>query len=283
MNELTLEENLVWVCASPRSGTTWLSKDLLSYNTLILDEFHLDEHLAIPTVGVFDTTFKRRIDRHANLESYLFSDKYKSTWLYYLRKLVLNRIYSQFQDLTKKIIIKDPGNVGAYDITSQCFKNSRFIILLRDGRDIIDSLVDALGDDGFISKGSDYVPITQEKRLAFIELRAKLWNNLTEILMRTYENHEPKLRTIIKYEELIQNTFGIVKNLYEFLGVRINDDILQQIVNKTKFQNIPIELRGKTKFYRSATPGKFREHFNNMELDIMNEIMKNSLNKLGYL
>src|SRR6185312_1563120 len=260
MNELTLEENLVWVCASPRSGTTWLSKDLLSYNTLILDEFHLDEHLAIPTVGVFDTTFKRRIDRHANLESYLFSDKYKSTWLYYLRKLVLNRIYSQFQDLTKKIIIKDPGNVGAYDITSQCFKNSRFIILLRDGRDIIDSLVDALGDDGFISKGSDYVPITQEKRLAFIELRAK-----------------------IKYEELIQNTFGIVKNLYEFLGVRINDDILQQIVNKTKFQNIPIELRGKTKFYRSATPGKFREHFNNMELDIMNEIMKNSLNKLGYL
>jgi len=281
-DESILEKNLIWVCGSPRSGTTWLARDLLSHDTDFINEFHLDEHLAVTSVGVFDPEYKRRIDRHKDQPDYFFSDAYSLTWKHYLRKLILNRINSQFNNLTKKIVIKDPGNVGAYDILSKCLSNSKLIILLRDGRDVIDSLLDALHDNGFITLFSNYKPISESNRLSFIESRAILWVNLVNILLKTTKNHNSDLCLVIKYEDLLHDTKNCLRKIYEFAQITISEIELVKIIDKNSFEKIPKQNKGKGKFYRSASPGKWKENLSNEEIELIKKIMYPTLYKLGY-
>jgi len=135
-----LERNLVWIFASPRSGTSWLGNQLLTYNTLSMDEPHLGYHIA--SMGIIQNRTKYT-QFHQKRESYFFCDKYNDTWRYFLRKLILNRIFAQFKNLEKKIIIKEPNGSFGCDQILSCLPNSKFLLLLRDGRDVLDSLVDA--------------------------------------------------------------------------------------------------------------------------------------------
>jgi len=288
-NELTpfeedeLEKNLVWIFSSPRSGTSWLALELLSYRTNSINEFHITEHLGTPNVGILDLSFSRWFDECKNLRGYFFSDEYKKIWKYYLRKLILNRIYAQVGDLNKKTILKEPSVTSGSDIISACFPNSRIIFLLRDGRDVIDSILDARQKNGFMTQASSTPPITEQNRFNFIENRARLWVYLNENLLKTYENHQEKLRILIKYEELLKNTKKILTMVYGFLEIEITDDELTDLVTKFNFENIPKEKKGPGKFFRSATPGKWKEHFNEEEKSTMNEIMGTTLQKLGYV
>ena len=133
-----LEKNLVWIFASPRSGTSWLGNQLLSYDTLSMDEPYLGHHIA--SMGIIQNRTKFT-EFHQKRESYFFSDQYQKVWRYFLRKMILNRINSQFMNLEKKIIIKEPnGSFGSDQILS-CIPQSKFFLLLRDGRDVLDSMI----------------------------------------------------------------------------------------------------------------------------------------------
>jgi len=81
--ELTLEKNLVWLFGSPRSGTTWLGTQLLSTKTHTMLE---------PRIGRLIIPITEKINNKK--QDYFFSDHYKKTWSFFLRKLILNRIYS---------------------------------------------------------------------------------------------------------------------------------------------------------------------------------------------
>ena len=287
-NELTpleedeLEKNLVWLFGSSRSGTSWLGLELLSYRTNSINELHITEHLGSPNVGILDLTFSRWYDECKNLRGYFFSDEYKKIWKHYLRKLILNRIYSQVGDFKKKIILKEPSATSGSDIISECFPNSRIIFLLRDGMDIIDSILDGRQKNGFMTKARNTPPITEQNRFNFIENRARLWVYLIDNLLKTYENHQEKFRILIKYEELLKNTKKTLAIIYEFLEIEIADEELTDLVTKFSFDKIPQGKRGLGKFHRSASPGKWKEHFTEKEKKAMETIMKPTLEKLGY-
>lgn len=124
--ELMLEKNIVWIFGFYRSGTTWLGTQLLSHNTLIMHEPGITEHLGVHWETKYEVV--RRFDRFYNEPNYFFSKRYENVWKYYLRKLILHRIYYQFFDLTHKIIIKEPSLVGGFDIISSCLPNSKIIL-----------------------------------------------------------------------------------------------------------------------------------------------------------
>lgn len=108
MHELTedeekkLENNLVWIIASRRSGTSWLGRELLSYNTKFMNEPLIGFHIA----GLLGRNAKhyRRIDELEGKKDYFFNKDFKETWIFFLRKLILNRIYAQFQTLDSIIV-----------------------------------------------------------------------------------------------------------------------------------------------------------------------------------
>jgi len=196
--ELVLEKNLVWVFGAPRSGTSWLATQLLSYNTLVMNEPLIGMHL-----GISRNTIRERIVRNLELlekePDYFFSYRYKEAWMYYLRKFILNRIYSQYQNLSEKIIIKEPGGTIASDIISECLPNSKILFLIRDGRDVIDSNINALEPGSWAVRLYGITPITPETRLLEIKYRAKMWVRTMEILMKTFEIHRQSLRLTNQY------------------------------------------------------------------------------------
>lgn len=274
-----LEKNIVWIFGSPRSGTTWLGIQLLSYNTISINELYLNEHLGAGFLGPNEEPI-RSFDFRKNSLNYFFSETYDATWKFYLRKLILYRIYSQIKNFSQKIIIKEPHNKSGADIISKCLPNSKIIILLRDGRDVIDSLIDARKEGGFMTKHSFVV--TENNKLEFIKNRSEIWKKLIKILLTTYNNHPTENGFLVKYENLRENTYDIIKKIYDFIGIEITIDKLEQIVDKYQFEKIPKEMRGKGKFARSATPGKWKDNFNENEIRIMNEIMGDTLKEIGY-
>ena len=279
--ELLLEKNLIWIFGAHRSGTTWLASQLLSYKTHCINEPHVSSHLATREEGVTDRLV-RRIDHMKNLHSYFFSSRYKETWKFYLRKMILNRIFAEVRDLSHKVILKEPGGVvGAPDIILDCLPNSKMIVLLRDGRDVLDSVRDARGKSGFMKKFGD-TPITKKNRSTFIEFQSKVWTTYMENLLKTYSKYPKKLRCMVKYEDLLNNTAEELGKLYKFIDVDISDDELQKIVKKYNFKNIPEKDKGTGKFTRSATPGTWKKNFSNEEKEVMNDIMSETLLKLGY-
>jgi len=278
--ESILEHNIVWIFGSPRSGTSWLATELLSFKTKVINEPHLEDHLAARLPGINNQIIKW-VDRRKSYPDYFFSDAHKETWLFYLRKLILNRIYSQIQDLSKIIIIKSPGSFGASDIISECLPNSKVIILLRDGRDVIDSLLDARGKNGFMNIDLD--PITSSNdRFSFIQFRTRMWVKLMENLLKTCTIHSEKLQMVVKYEDLRKKTKEELQKIYRFIGIDIGNEKLEEITEKYSFENIPDKMKGKGKFARSASPGSWQENFSEEEKNILEKIMGETLRKLGY-
>ena len=278
--ELLLEKNTVWLFSSPKSGTTWLASRLLSYNTKNIDELSISPHLGL-TRPVENQIFLRDLDRYSTTKDYFFSNYYKKTWIFYLRKLILNRIYAQVQDFTKKIIIKEPAVPGASDIIADCLPNSKIIILLRDGRDILDSILDARQKKGFMTKAGE-IPLEKTERLKLIRPQAHLLVQLFKLLITTYENHPKERVFLTRYEDLRKNTLDILSKIYKFLEIDISNTDLEKLVAKYSFENIPTEKKGSGKFARNASPGMWKEKFNEEEKKLMEDIMGKTLLRIGY-
>jgi len=273
--ELILEKNITWLFGAARSGTTWLALELLSYSTKRISEPLLERHLSVPA-GIQDLRF---IDNPQKNPSYFFSEEYKKTWMFFLRKLILNRIFSEVQSIDKKIIIKELVTWGGCEILSECLKNSKIIILLRDGRDVVDSAVEATSQDGFMTKK---LGLNKKSRPANIIGQSKIWTLATKDLLKTYDMKPKDLRYKIKYEDLRKNTLQELEKIYKFIEIDVPKDELQEIVTKFTFENLPPEQKGPGKFARSATPGKWKENFNDEEKKVMEEIMGPTLRMLGY-
>jgi len=282
-DELLLEKNLVWIFADRRSGTTWLGKELLSSHTISMDEPLIGLHLG--RVVEKEERFIRTFDTEQKRPDYFFSKKNQDIWLLFLRKLILNRIYDQFKTLSDKIVIKEPTGSMAADIISQTLPNSKIIILLRNGKDIVDSKIDENSPGGWELKQNKegvWQKITAQTRRNFIKIYSKRWISLMDILMKTYDKHQKDLRYLIRYEDLRKNTLSELRKIFRFIGVDVDEDTLKKIVKKYEFENIPKEKTGKGQFRRFASPGKWKEHFNEEEKLLMDSIMKDTLKKLNY-
>jgi hypothetical protein len=280
-DEEILEKNLVWIFAFPRSGTQWLGTQLLRYGTQIVHG---------PSIGVplgalhddFTDNYVRQIDFRKEEAGYFFSDLYRDTWNFYLRKLILNRIYAQVRNLESKIILPDPEGSMAADIISECLPNSKIIILFRDGRDSIDSRLDSLGTNSWYVKNWKVTPISEETRMAKIYHLAKKWEIQMKILIKTLEKHPTKNSLPVKYEDLRNNTLKTLQQIYEFIGIKIPTENIKELIRLYEFENIPKEKRGPDQVTRFASPGIWKEHFNAGEIDMIEKIIGKTLRKIGY-
>jgi len=274
--ENILEKNLVWIFGLRRSGTTWLAKELLSHNTYLWDEPWLGGHL-----GIMNTVGERNFDKAQIRKNYFFNKSFQDTWLVFLRKLILQRIYSEFKDLSKKIIIKEPNGSLAADIITSAVPKSKFVLVVRDCRDNIDSVLNGMKEGGWRANWQGF-SISDSKRESFIEDEAKVIQKTWEILLKAYENHDDDKKYLIRYENLRFKTLEELEKLYKFLGIECNSEILAEIIEKFSFENIPQNQKGDGMSKRSATPGLWKSNLKQNEVEIINKILGPTLNKLGY-
>lgn len=279
--ESILEKNIVWLFGSPRGGTNWVAGDLLSYNTNFVNELHIEEHLAMRANEV-EGKIVRRIDNPQQNPGYFFSEKYKDVWMFYLRKLILNRICAQTNDIQKKTMVKEVVGVGATEILSECLNKSKIIFLIRDGRDYLDSLWAAIDSGAFHTTHMPSLKLPG-KKTQWVKGHSILWVNRINNFFKCYKQHPKELSYWVKYEDILKNTSEELEKLYKFIDVEISGEQLQKIVNEHSFKNIPESEKGLGKMKRSASPGKWRKNFTEEEVKIMHEMMGPMLSKLGYI
>ena len=252
--ESIFEKNIIWLFGNARGGTTWVSLELLSHNTNAINEPHVEEHLSMPAFKRKNDIFIRRIDNPQKNSGYFFSNEYKNVWMKFLRKLILNRFYAQVKEIHKKTIIKEPVTLGAIDILTECMSKSKIIILLRDGRDVLDSTFDAQSKGGFMTKTMNREPL--KNRIVAVRNFSMLWTHRNDHFQKTFNNHPENLRYMVKYEDILKDTTGELEKLYQFLEIDISKEQVQNIVQKYDFENIPENQKGSGKLHRSASPGK---------------------------
>jgi hypothetical protein len=311
MRAAGLEDRLVWILGGPRTGSSWLL-DLMTYpltadsdaacgasmrdgttgvlpHAIPVNEPYLGVHLApivaIHQLGIFTPAEVREGDA-----SYFFDERYASAWLPHLRQMALDRFAAQ-ADLAAKehrldrplVVIKEPNGSHAAPILMSTFPRSRLLFLLRDGRDVLDSLLDAVSPGGWLAGGPDTADIASaEGRIEFLRRSAWLWIHRITMIQRALAAHPSELSLTVRYEGLRADPAATLGEIAAWLGLELGEVAVREAAAATSFDAYPPEVKGRGKPLRFASPGHWREGLSDAEQEVVTETMGAKLAELGY-
>jgi len=225
--EELFEKNLIWIFGYPEQASNLLSKHLSAHDIGLLDKPQLCKNLGALKVGLNNT---KSFTEYRKDQDYFFSNQYHKTWMFYLRRLILNRIYAQFPSLTKKIIINEPEGLGASFIISQCFPHSKLIILVEENEKAIESFTKEVMKNKKKLLVTSLKPDLKEEEIQKIVKHR--WLKLAEIINNAY-NYKPKeLRYLVNYEDLKNKTNDELEKIFRFLGIKIHKTQVEDIIKK---------------------------------------------------
>ena len=229
-------------------------------------------------------------------------------------KLVSNRIKKYIRGRfskrhkasnSKYIVEKTCANSLRLNYVHEIFPEAKFIIINRDGRDVVPSAMKRWNsslDLKYTLKKFRYVPLVdlffyawkfgknrlirivkkQEalsfwgpiykgidkdtEQLSLIEVCAKQWKTCAENTIRDRENIPESNIFDVKYETFVNNPKHEMANLLEFLGI-----------NKET-----IDLEELTKGVSTKSVGNYKRNFSKEEIDTLNTILGSTLKKLNY-
>jgi Sulfotransferase family len=287
--EADLSSRIVWMFGSPRSGSTWLMQLFAEIpGVATIDESYLPLHLVpightVPGGEYFEQ------GQRAEDPNYFFARRYLPELRPELRGLIVRGLVRQLRELGQPtdprwIVIKEPNGSHASDSVMSLFPESRLLFLVRDGRDVIDSLIDAmLARDSWWQKsqGSDDSRVVGE-RMTFIRHHANLWLQRTEATQRAFVSTPADLRMRVGYEALLADTEPHFARMLGWLGIEVGPEAVRAAVEKRAFAAIPAEKKGPGRRARSANPGQWRERLRAGEIELAEQIMGPKLRELGY-
>jgi Sulfotransferase family len=287
---------LAWIFGSSRSGSTWLLRMLSQLDRVVpVDDPHLGHHLGVwrpiplawatakepPKLGTL-ADFKRQ------KRDYLFSDHYSEQWMPALRELIQARYEAQAaEDIHERgiedpiVVVKEPGSHAA-DTLIDLFPKSALIFLLRDGRDVVDSWLDAYSDGSWATEEGAY-PLSDEGRTALIRWQSSVWLHRTEVVQETFARHEPDRRLMVRYEQLRDDPVPSLASICRVLGIDASEEELGRIASANSYAKVPVHEKGSGQEIRRAKPGGWAETMSSEEIEAMHEILSEKLTELGYL
>jgi Sulfotransferase family len=294
---VTAPGRLCWIFGSSRSGSTWLLRMLAELRRVIpIDDPHIGHHLGVwrpiplawatakdpPQLGTL-ADFKRK------KRDYVFSDRYRDTWMPQLRELISARFEAQAtQDIEAAggiedpvVVVKEPGSHAA-DTIMELFPNSSLIFLLRDGRDVVDSWLDAYRDGSWATDEGAY-PLDDTGRPALIRWQSSVWLHRTQVVQETYARTDPDRRVLIRYEEMRADPVTALERISRMLGIEAKREQLEEIAAANAFSRVPKADKGAGREIRQAEPGGWAKHMSRDEISQMHEIIAAKLDELGYL
>jgi hypothetical protein len=163
---------------------------------------------------------------------------------------------------------------------SSLLPTSRLLVLVRDGRDVVDSVLDALGPQGWAT-GLARVEDHPAQRLLFLQDAAQTWVQRMSIAAKALASHAPERGLLVRYEQLLTDTVGELERILSWLGVPV-PPALPEHVEKLGFDKISAADKGSGRFHRAATPGLWRQNLSAQEQHAVEDVMAPMLAQLGY-
>jgi Sulfotransferase family len=291
------ESRLLWLFGSPRSGSTWLLQLLSKHEAIVpINEPLIGGYLGpilsdAPDVIAADRdlgNFTLQRAERDKPESF-FSREFEEVWLPALGNLMLERFlahalrYPSDVPLSRTIVaIKEPNGSQSADLLTAALPESRFLFLLRDGRDVVDSELAGSLEGGWLSKALPGVKgISEAERVEFVNKSAHRWLWRTEVVQEAFRAHAGPTY-LIRYEDLLSDPIMHMKSLLEWLGLDVGDAQLAGWVEQYSFERIPTEARGPHGFFRAGSPGMWRESLTTEEQAVLEAIIGPKVRELGY-
>lgn len=292
-----MKAGLAWIFGSSRSGSTWLTKMLgdLDPRVVPIDDPHLGHHLGVWRPISLAWGAAEEIPKLTTLpeikadhESYFFSERYRDDWEPALRDLISRRFMAQVEaetppgaDVSRQMaVVKEPGSQAASLLLS-LFPASSLVFLLRDGRDVVDSWVDAYQDGSWAIEGGAF-PAAEEGRIALVRWLSSVWAYRTSVVFEAFESHPAESRVLVRFEDLRRDTCAELERIATTLGLSTADADLDRVAEIHSFERLPSSETGSGSVTRSGQSGGWRENLNEAEQAAMMEIMLPQLERLGY-
>ncbi len=153
-------------------------------------------------------------------EDYILGDPYREAWIRSLRTFVLDGADARFPELGENgyLVVKEPnGSVGA-PLLVEAMPESRVILLVRDPRDVVASLL-AAQKRGSWGAGEDSLADTDPDE--FVRQRARMYDASFGKAWEAYEAHRGH-KAVTRYEDLRYDTMGELEKIYSSLGIPID-------------------------------------------------------------
>jgi Sulfotransferase family len=291
-----IESRLIWIVGSSRSGSTWLTRMLAAHDDVVaIDDPHIGHHLSVwRPISLAWGTATRLPELHTlgevkgRHDDYFFSDRYREAWGPALREMILARFAAQAEDLAAErgvrdplIAVKDPGAAGVAELISELFPRSRLLFIQRDGRDVVDSWLDAYRKGAWGMNEGTY-SLAPEGRLAFVRWQASVWLYRTEACQRAFDRHDAGRRVKVRYEELRADPVRELARVSLKLGISTTPERVREITEEHSYDGVPRSRRGPGQRIRSAEPGAWRQNLSAEERAAMTQIIGPKLRELGY-
>jgi hypothetical protein len=288
------ENRLAWIFGSSRSGSTWLLRMLSDLEGVVpVDDPHLGHHLGvwrpIPLAWAAcedPPQLRTLLELKAEEPGYFFAERHREAWWEPLRQLIGARFEAQaaeagFSDPAgaAAYVVKEPGSHVA-PLLAELFPDSKVIFLLRDGRDVVDSWLDAYGDGSWAIPGGAF-PVTEEGRIPLIKWLSAVWAYRSRAVQEAYQARAEGDRILIRYEDLRNDAEGRLRRICAMVGV--DAARVPEVVEGHRFEKQPRAARGRGRFIRQARPGGWRDNLSAAEQEAMNEALGGALAEFGYV
>jgi len=272
-------ENMIWIFGTGRSGSTWLSSMMgdMSGQTLWGE----------PWVGTLFGNFYYSQGEGRRQNPQFILGRHRESWLGSIRHLVLEAAAATFPKLKKDdyLVIKEPnGSIGA-PLLMEALPESRMILLVRDPRDVVASVLDARREGGWNFERNKDRRQRKGKRppkigsVKFAAGRARKYLQGMGNAKLAYDAHDGS-KVLVRYEELRADALGTMKRMYSTLGVPVNEEELTRVVEEHSWENIPEEEKGEGMFYRKASPGSWREDLTPEQAEMVERVTAPLLKEL---
>jgi hypothetical protein len=265
-------EHFIWVFGVARTGSSWLG-------AMMGD---LDDHATWyePYVGdVFGYAYYMRAgEQQRQRGDYILGDPYRDAWIRSLRTFVLEGADARFPELGENgyLVVKEPnGSVGA-PLLVEALPESRVILLVRDPRDVVASLLAAQREGSWGAASGDALADTDPDE--FVRQRARMYNASFGKAWEAYEAHRGR-KVATRYEDLRYNALGELEKVYSSLVIPIEKEQLRRVVEKHAWENIPERQKGPNKPRRKAKPGGWREDMTLGQARMVEEITTPVMNE----
>jgi hypothetical protein len=173
------------------------------------------------------------------------------------------------------LIVKEPnGSVGA-PLLVEALPESRVILLVRDPRDVVASLL-AAQREGSWGAGEDALADTDPDE--FVRQRARMYNASFGKAWEAYEAHRGR-KVATRYEDLRYDALGELEKIYSSLVIPIEKEQLRRVVEKHAWENIPERQKGPSKPRRKAKPGGWREDLTLEQAMMVEEVTTSIMNE----
>ena len=264
-------ENIIWIFGSGRSGSTWL-------RSMMED---LDRHQAWeePMVGrLFGEFYNQAQGVDLRRPDFIMGNATRKGWIKSIRSFVLDGAKYVHPRLSASdyLVVKEPnGSMGA-QLLMEALPESRMILLIRDPRDVVASMLDGARQGSWIyerKESEDWKrkALPDNDPDTFVRNRSRRYLLHAGSAKKAYDAHRGR-KVLVRYEDLRADTLEIMKQIYATLEIPVDEAELTRAVKKHSWENIPEEEKGGGKFYRRATPGGWRTDLTTEQAKIVEKV-----------